>query len=371
MSAFAPINQRVVNTSTHVRNSAPAIHQGCQPSAHCLLPTAYCLLPTAFCLLLSVYCCPLAAQNRWTRQSAGTLAWLHAVFFLDQNRGWVVGSKGALLATDDGGKHWQIRPRPTDDVLRDVYFSDANNGWLVCEANVYELKGKNPRTYLMTTNDGGATWQRMSIPDADVDARLVRVVFSPAGRGWFFGEAGTLYTTVDDGLNWKRQQIPTRHLLLGGVLIDNDRGWLVGAGSTILQTLDGGETWHPSNLAEAQSVRLNAASFVDYRLGWTVGGGGTIFRTINGGRTFQPQTSGVTADLLDVKFVNALDGWAAGADGTIVHTLDGGLHWTAESSGTTHPLERIYFTDRDHGWAVGFGGSIIVYDRSVTPIRRP
>jgi photosystem II stability/assembly factor-like uncharacterized protein len=61
----------------------------------------------------------------------------------------------------------------------------------------------------------------------------------------------------------------------------------------------------------------------------------------------------------------------AGADGTIVHTLDGGLHWTAESSGTTHPLERIYFTDRDHGWAVGFGGSIIVYDRTVTPIRRP
>jgi photosystem II stability/assembly factor-like uncharacterized protein len=188
----------------------------------------------------------------------------------------VVGSKGALLSTDDGGKHWQIRPKPTDDVLRDVYFSDANNGWLVCETNVYELKGKNPRTYLMTTNDGGATWQRMSIPDADVDARLVRVVFSPAGRGWFFGEAGTLYTTVDDGLNWKQQQIPTRHLLLGGVLIDNDRGWLVGAGSTILQTLTEGD-WHTSNLAEAQSVRLNAASFVDYQLGWTVGGGGTIF----------------------------------------------------------------------------------------------
>jgi photosystem II stability/assembly factor-like uncharacterized protein len=295
---------------------------------------------------------------------------LHAVYFLDQNQGWAAGSKGTLLSTDDGGKRWQIRPKPTDDVLRDIYFHDANNGWLVCETNVYELKGKNPRTYLMTTKDGGATWTRLTIPDADVEARLVRVVFSPAGRGWFFGEAGTLYSTLDDGQNWKRQQIPTRHLLLGGVLVDNDRGWLVGAGSTILQTQDGGRTWQASSLGEAQSVRFNAASFVDNRLGWAVGASGAIFRTINGGRTFEPQTSGVSADLLDVKFVNALDGWTAGVDGTILHTFDGGLHWTLESSGTTHPLERVYFTDRDHGWAVGFGGSIIAYERGLTPGRR-
>lgn len=341
--------------------------------AHCSLrcnrslPTAFCLLPAAFCLLLSVFCLPASAQNRWTRQRSGTLAWLHSVFFIDRNRGWVVGSKGALLATVDGGQTWQVKPKPTDDVLRDIYFSNADNGWLVCETNVYELKTRDqPRTYLMTTNDGGATWTRMNIREADVDSRLLRVVFSPGGRGWIFGEAGTLFTTVDEGQNWKRLQLPTRHLLLGGALVDNDRGWLVGAGSTILQTLDGGVTWH-STLLEAQGIRFNAASFVDNRQGWAVGGSGKIFRTANGGRTFQPQLSGVTADLLDVKFVNAQDGWAVGADGTIVHTFDSGVHWTMEPSGTTHPLERIYFTDRDHGWAVGFGGSIIAYDRGLTP----
>ena len=355
-----------MRTSVHPNNPE------CLPTSHCPLLTAYYLLPTALCLLLSACCFPASAQTRWTRQPSGTLAWLHAVFFLDQNRGWAVGSKGALLSTLDSGRTWAAKPKPTEDGLRDIYFSDEHNGWLVCETNVYELKGKDqPRTYLMTTKDGGATWDRMSIPDVDVDARLVRVVFSPRGRGWFFGEAGLLYTTLDEGQSWKRQQIPTRHLLLGGALVDNDRGWLVGAGATILQTSDGGETWHASNLIEAQGVRFNAASFVDNRLGWAVGGGGKIFRTVNGGRTFQQQISGVAADLLDVKFVNALDGWAAGADGTIVHTFDGGLHWMVESSGTTHPLERIYFTDRDHGWAVGFGGAIIAYDRGVTPKPRP
>ena len=327
------------------------------------LPSACRLLPTACCLLLIAFGMNASAATRWNRQSSGTLAWLHAVFFLDQNRGWAVGSKGAFLATVDGGKTWQINKKPTDDVLRDVYFSDAHNGWLVCETNVYELKSKDqPRTYLMTTHDGGATWTRLNMRDVDIDTRLVRVVFSPQGRGWVFGEAGTLYTTVDKGQNWKRQPLPTRHLLLGGALVDNDRGWLVGAASTILQTSDGGETWHASNLAAAQGVRFNATSFIDNRLGWAVGAGGKIFRTVNGGREWQPQASGVTVDLLDVKFVNALDGWAAADNGTIVHTFDGGLHWTAEPS-NTHPLERIYFTDRDHGWAVGFGGAIVAYTR--------
>src|SRR2546423_4524778 len=45
------------------------------------LLTAYCLLPTAL------------ASGSWTRQRTSSLAWLHSVFFLDQNRGWAVGSR--------------------------------------------------------------------------------------------------------------------------------------------------------------------------------------------------------------------------------------------------------------------------------------
>jgi photosystem II stability/assembly factor-like uncharacterized protein len=92
---------------------------------------------------------------------------------------------------------------------------------------------------------------------------------------------------------------------------------------------------------------------------------------VNGGRTWQQQDSGVTADLYDVKFLDAMQGWAVGADGTIVHTSDGGLHWILERTGIEHPLERVFFSDRTHGWAVGFGGTIVVYVREeATPARR-
>ena len=320
------------------------------------------------CLLASLYCLPLYAQRgAWTRQQTGSLSWLHGVFFVDQNHGWAVGSKGAFLSTYDGGKTWKTKPRPSDDVLRDIYFSDSLNGWIVCERNIYQLKTKDdPRTYLMNTTDGGEHWARVTIRDADADARLVRAVFSPTGRGWAFGEGGAIYTS-QAGADWTRLQTPTRHLLLGGTFIDDNRGWLVGAGATILQTSDGGETWHLSQLLEARGARFNATSFVGNRLGWAVGSGGTVYRTVNGGRTWQPQNSTVSTDLFDVKFLDAGEGWAVGAEGTVIHTADGGLNWTTEHTGITHPLERLFFADRTHGWVVGFGGTILTYVRAQAP----
>lgn len=316
-------------------------------------------------LVLLLVAIPAFAQGTWARQPAGTMAWLHAVFFVDQNRGWAVGSKGTVLQTVDGGNTWKPRGAATNDVVRDIFFSDGNNGWLVCEVNAYELKTKEqPRAYLMKTTDAGEHWKRIPIEGIDVEAVLVRAVFSRNGRGWIFGEAGLIYTTHDSGDTWTKLQSPTRRLLLGGAFVDDDRGWIVGAGATIIQTSDGGETWYQPSLPQVEkSTRFTATTFIDNRKGWAVGSGGSVYQTTNGGRTWQRQQSTVEVDLFDVKFIDALEGWAVGAEGTIIHTSDGGEHWTAERSGTEHPLERVFFTSRDRGWAVGFGGTVVAYQR--------
>src|ERR1700730_15975122 len=207
-----------------VRRFLPRVSCSCR----LLLPLLCCC-----CLLLLILSLPASAQTgAWARQRLSTLAWLHSVFFLDQNRCWAVGSRGTMLVTTDAGKSWQAKSSPTGDVLLDIYFTDEQNGWLLCETNVYELKKKDdPRTYLMQTSDGGAHWNQIKISGADINARLVRAVFRQGGHGWVFGEEGAIFTTRDSGESWTRLQAPTRHLLLGGVFIDEDRGWLVGAGS--------------------------------------------------------------------------------------------------------------------------------------------
>ncbi|MGA9998461.1 MAG: YCF48-related protein [Pyrinomonadaceae bacterium] len=325
--------------------------------------------PRLLCVVAMILACVVSAQaGVWQRQQSGTMAWLHAVFFLDQSRGWAAGSNGALMRTTDGGATWQAARRPTEDALQDIAFVDAQNGWMVCDRSIYLLRTKDEqRTYLMSTQDGGASWKRVDIKGLDVDSRLVRALFSNRERGWTFGEGGLLFATRDGGATWLRQRVPTRYLLLGGTFVDREAGWIVGAGATVLQTVDGGETWN-SDIAVQRSagVRFHAASFVDRRRGWVVGAKGLIFATVDGGRTWREQQSNTKADLFDVKFTDAREGWAVGDDGTIVHTVDGGAHWTIEPSGTTHKLERLYFTSRERGWAVGFGGTIIAYNSSPT-----
>lgn len=336
------------------------------------LPTANCLLPTFLFLLLTANCQLQAVlAGTWMPQRSGSLSWLHAVYFLDADRGWAVGGTGVLLSTTDGGKKWHVEGRPTNDGLRDVYFSDEKTGWLVCERSIYDLKTNDePRTFLMHTSDGGTTWNKVNIIGNDTDVRLVRALFTAEGRAWAFGEAGTLFTTRDGGANWERQRVPTRNLLLGGSFLNGKQGWLVGTGGTVLQTSDGGATWSTgrltglepvSGLGLALRVRLTAASFVDARLGWAVGTEGRIFATRDGGRTWTPQISNVASDFYDVKFVSPAEGWVVGAGGTLLHTVDGGFRWVLEPSGTTHALERLYFVGRARGWAVGFGGTILAY----------
>src|ERR1043165_3521781 len=124
------------------------------------------------------------AQDGWAKQPAGSMAGLHSVFFIDQNRGWAAGSKGTLLHTEDGGRTWKSTAASTDDVVRDIFFIDEKNGWLVCEVNAYQLKNTDdPRAYLMKTTDGGENWKRIEIKGFDVNAILVRAVFNRSGRG--------------------------------------------------------------------------------------------------------------------------------------------------------------------------------------------
>ena len=348
------------------------------PAASCLLLTAICLLPTAY-----------SHAAAWGRQKTGTFAWLHAVFFVDERRGWAAGGKGALLSTSDGGATWEVSKSPTEDAVRDLFFQDAETGWMLCERSMFKPMEKDESvSYLLKTTDGGRTWSRVEVTrGADVDLKLAGLRFADRERGWVFGEMGALFVTQDGGATWTRQRVPTRHLLLGASFLDARTGWLSGGGLTVLKTSDGGATWHagtvflPASGAEAQqqsepkvvgpgevsgqqeparrfSRRLNAVCFVSPERGWAVGSGGVIIATADGGRTWRPQTSGVGDDLFDVKFFDAREGWAVGLGGAMLHTTDGGLRWADERRVTTHALERLFLLGR-RAWAVGFGGTVV------------
>lgn len=350
------------HSAGRLRLSVARYKESVREAAPRVLLFTLCLLLSAFCLLPSV------SASSWTRQPSGTMAWLHSVYFFDQNRGWVAGSNGTLLQTNDGGATWKKLLPLTRDTLHDVYFANEKVGWLLAERDLLKLKTNDePRAYLLKTEDGGISWRRILLKSAEANVRLVRAIFADSQRGWVFGETGVVFATRDGGEHWERQASPTKHLLLGGASIDDTHLWLVGAGATIVQTGDGGLTWRNGVIRDDANVRFTAASFVGNNLGWTVGAAGRIFKSTDGGRTWFAQRSSVDADLFDVKFLNADEGWVVGSEGLLLHTNDGGKHWIVESNATSHALQRLFFIDRNNGWAVGFGGTILKYGASVAP----
>jgi photosystem II stability/assembly factor-like uncharacterized protein len=315
----------------------------------------------ALCLSILLLAGPatLIGQTVWTRQKSDVLAWLHAIFFIDQSTGWAAGGNGTLLSTSDGGRTWRLT-KPTDDSIIDIYFAGSKDGWLLCDRSEFNLDDGDERSYLLRTTDGGERWQRIDIAANESHSRLSRMLISADGKFWLIGEAGALFVSQDNGETWKSISLPVPRLLLSADFPTNGPARLAGAGTTILRSSDHGQTWLSDNAANsvAAHMRINSIHFPEPKFGWIVGDAGRIYATVDGGRTWQAQNSGVSDDLRDVRFLDVNEGWVVGADGVLLHTTDGGAHWEAENSRTRHPLDRLFVIKGDV-WVVGFGGTIL------------
>jgi photosystem II stability/assembly factor-like uncharacterized protein len=67
----------------------------------------------------------------WDVQTSNTTATLNGIHFVDPLRGWVVGTTGALLHTEDGGATWVPATSNTGVTLNDVLFRNPDDAWIV------------------------------------------------------------------------------------------------------------------------------------------------------------------------------------------------------------------------------------------------
>lgn len=309
-----------------------------------------------FLLLVSIQ----TARAEWTKQNSNTLAWLYDIYFLNEQKGFTVGSSGTFLTTIDGGKTWTKKRNFTDDTIRQIYFADEKIGWLLCERNQYSL-GSNAPSYLMKTVDGGDDWERVEFNDGE-RKRVTKFFFTKKGAGFALGEGGAVLQMSSDEQKWKRAALPVRYLMFDGLFTDDLNGVIVGAGGSILMTADAGLSWEKSSIFGTPEAKLAAVFFINPKNGWTVGANGKIFQTVNGGKIWREQKSNVTKDLTDIYFKNTAEGWAIGDEGAILYTMTAGNVWTTINSNARHRLEKIFFNG-EKGWAVGFGGTILSYEK--------
>ena len=86
-----------------------------------------------------------------------------AIYFIDNQHGWAVGSDGIIIRTING-IDWITQTNPDNNQLNDVFFLNTQEGWAV---------GDN---VILHTNDGGVTW--IKEPTSLTDSTLLLSVFA-------------------------------------------------------------------------------------------------------------------------------------------------------------------------------------------------
>ena len=285
-----------------------------------------------------------------------------AVDFVNARDGWMCGGN-RVWATRDGGRTWSATSLRRNWILADVSFVDRAHGWVV--GTRQERHGSEWYPIVVATTDGGASWHAQHLPAGDhAQQTLGSIAFTDArhgcavGSGTESGGESIIVTTTDGGVTWQQQTSGTTANLGRVSFVDPDHGWMTGDGK-VFATTDGGVTWAPSD----PGITAIAASFSDDLHGIVVGDVGGMATTGDGGlhwlvRSLASPAAGVPF-LNDVTFSDAQHGWAVGGGlmsdtGAIMNTTDGGAAWTAQT--VSVGLAAVSFPDPDNGWAVGGGG---------------
>lgn len=171
--------------------------------------------------------------RHWEDRSLSRDVILYCVSFPDARHGWIAGEFGTVLATSDGGKTWAKQATGTDKTLFGLFFADARRGWAV------GIDG-----LVLHTTDGGATWElqrgsrrlesieQLGFLEALKNPGLYEV--EVRGRyGVIVGDVGTVLTSRDGGRTWEKHELPPAKRLtwLRSVALSRDGayGLVVGA----------------------------------------------------------------------------------------------------------------------------------------------
>lgn len=152
-----------------------------------------------------------------------------------------------LIKTTDGGQTWtSIDLSPLAETLVDVYFIDENRGFVVGGTNA-TLNAAS--AVVLYTEDGGATWDvrytssgtgewawKISFPTPEVGYVSVEN-FRPGNLA-----GAKVLKSIDGGNTWGTVMIDNSRTLQGVGFLTDQVGWTSGRGTTFMTT-NGGETW--------------------------------------------------------------------------------------------------------------------------------
>jgi photosystem II stability/assembly factor-like uncharacterized protein len=212
--------------------------------------------------------------------------------------------------------------------------------------------------YIVTSDDGGATWRRAKVPRSPL---LTALQFIDEKRGWAVGHDSIILTTADAGDNWNVQFSAPREQrpLLGVLFLDAQRGMAVGAYGAFYETADGGAHWTARKVI-ADDKHLNAIADLGKGRLLIVGESGTILRSGDAGVTWQPVASPYKGSLFGLGAARDGSVVAFGLRGHVFRSSDAGATWAAVKTSTEAALASATVLADGAIALVGNAGTLLV-----------
>jgi photosystem II stability/assembly factor-like uncharacterized protein len=312
---------------------------------------------------------------------------------------FIVGARGKVLKTEDGGLHFKRIDAGTDIGIFGIQMTDADNGYLCGQDGL-----------IMRTRDGGKTWEKVN---SRTHLFIFALSFPDRVHGFLVGDRSLVLSTTDGGETFLKRQLqrlfppalqdyalPYEEPVLYSVdFRDPEHGWVVGELGRIWSTDNGGRTWSEEQQSLVDQWKrplgpnddprfkdfllptLFGVSFRDLQHGAACGLEGWVVETSDGGKDWrfehQADKPGAPPDnlvpgapqlpardpLFSIDLFGGDQGMSTGLTGTVLRLQPNGA-WAHDTSvpALPFPLSQVRFFDAQHGWIVGYGTILYTED---------
>ena len=287
------------------------------------------------------------------------------VDFIDDRKGFLVGSNRLIMESNDGGETWEKRNLDISSEenfrLLDIDFK-GQEGWLIGQPSL-----------VMHTFDSGKNWTRLSLGNK-LPGQPFLITTVDDGVAELATTAGAIYQTTDSGESWNAKVVDASGS--GGVrdLRRTAEGDYVSVSSlgNFFSTLESNsDTWVAHQ--RASSKRVQSIGFNPDGNLWMLSRGAEI-RFNEDNDDLESWTKPIIPILngynyLDMGWDPNGNIWAGGGNGTLIVSKDKGKSWNSDpvASGLPTNYIKIVFLDNDQlqskkGFILGERGYILKWN---------
>jgi len=222
------------------------------------------------------------------------------------NKRIIIGEKSSFIYNVNGADQW-YSILDKDFSLYDIVFIDEERGFIV---------GSNG--LILTTLNSGQKWDRIRTQSEET---LFSINMINNEIGFIVGRNGSILKTSDSGNSWEKQNSHTTKYLKSIDFNSEQIGISVGGNGTILRTDDFGEEW--SQLNSVTTRGLNKVKFLSEKSIIIIGNAGTILISIDAGLTWKSVESNIYNNWNDISITKDGKIFIVGSRGAMIELEKG------------------------------------------------